>query len=277
MPDPPGAPIDALLLDMDGVLHHGERPLPGAARFLRRIAAVPHLFVTNNPIRTPAQVSARLAAMGLPRPAPAQVLTSALATADWLAREHPGCRWFAIGAGGLHEALRRVGAEDQANADVVVVGEGPGIDFERLTIGINLVLDRGARLVVTNPDVSVDDWHAGRHRVLPGGGALVAPLALACGVTPVVIGKPQPRLFRVALARLGVAAGRCVMVGDRPDTDIAGALGAGLRAALVRSGRFAPGAAWPDALPRPQWDVPDLDSLWQGLRPLLPAASNGPL
>ena len=264
----PERPIVALLLDMDGVLFHGDTPLPGAADFLARVASLPHLFVTNNPIRTPAEVAARLDAMGLGRPAEAQILTSAEATARWLAREHPGFRYYAVGAAGLHVALAEHGTADAEHADFVVVGEGPGLDFHSLTTGINLIEKQGARLVVTNPDTSVDATRDGEHLVLPGGGALVAPFAAACNVTPVVIGKPEPALFEMALARLGLPAADCVMVGDRPDTDILGAKRAGLRAALVRTGRFAPGARWPDGLPRPDWDVPDLAALlaaWAGL------------
>jgi len=258
---------------MDGVLYHGDAPLPGAADLLRRIAAVPHVFVTNNPRRSPAQVAARLGAMGLPRPDPAMILTSAQATAERLALQRPGFSWFAIGEDGLEAELAKVGTRDPVDADFVVVGEGPGIDFDSLTIGINLVLERGARLVVTNPDASVDDTSGGRHRVLPGGGALVAPLAIACGVEPLVIGKPEPALFRMACHRLGLAPEHCVMIGDRPDTDIAGALRVGMRAALVRTGRFRRGAAWPDDVPRSDWDLPDLPDLLRALEPLLPCPS----
>jgi HAD superfamily hydrolase (TIGR01450 family) len=257
---------------MDGVLFHGATPLDGAADFLRCIAHLPHLYVTNNPIRTPAQVSARLEAMGLGRPPVSRILTSAEATARWLHRERPGFRFYAVGAEGLHTALRAHGELDVERADFVVVGEGPGLDFETLTIGINLILGRGARLVVTNPDTSVDDTHAGRHRVLPGGGALVAPFAAACGVTPVVIGKPEPVLYEMACERLGLDATDCVMVGDRPDTDIAGALRVGMRAALVRSGRFPPGANWPPEVPRPHWDVDRLPALLRAWAGLLSAA-----
>ncbi|MGB5734056.1 MAG: HAD-IIA family hydrolase, partial [Thiohalocapsa sp.] len=273
------APIDALLLDMDGVLYHGNAPLPGAADFLRGIAHIPHLFVTNNPIRTPEQVAERFEAIGLPRPEPEQILTSAAAPAAWLATERPGFRFFAVGADGLHRALRSAGGRgDRQQADFVVVGEGPGLDFDSLCTGIDLIVKHGARLVVTNPDTSVDDHHDGRHRVLPGGGALVAPFALASGVEPIVIGKPEPALFRMALARLGLRFGlrlglgaeRCVMIGDRPDTDIAGAVRCGIRAALVRTGRFAPGEPWPNDLPRPHWDRDTLDALAADLLPLLP-------
>lgn len=260
----------ALLLDMDGVLYHGDRPLPGAVQFLARIARVPHAFVTNNPIRTPAEVADVLEGMGLPRPAAGRILTSAEATADWLSRTCPGFRWYAVGASGLHAALAAVGTEDAEHADFVVVGEGPGLDYGTLTTGINLILKRGARLVATNPDTTVDAHRAGRHLILPGGGALVAPFAAATGAVPVVIGKPEPLLYEMALVRVGVPAARCLMVGDRPDTDIAGAAPLGMWTALVRTGRFGPGDPWPAGLPRPDWDVVDLPALAAVLEQAVP-------
>ncbi|MBK1620030.1 haloacid dehalogenase [Lamprobacter modestohalophilus] len=264
-------PIQALLLDMDGVLYHGNSLLAGATALLQRIKTTRHLFLTNNPRRTPEAVADRLEAMGLPRPDPTQILTSALATAEHLARLKPGFSWYAIGEDGLETALLAAGGRlDAQQADFVIVGEGPGIDFDCLTIAINLVLKQGARLVVTNPDASVDDQHEGEHRVLPGGGALVAPIAIACEVEPWVIGKPQPALFEMACARLDVEPADCLMIGDRPDTDIAGALAIGMRAALVRTGRFGPDASWPAGLPRPHWDAPDLPHLLQAIEPWLP-------
>ncbi len=265
-------PPKALLLDMDGVLYHGDHALPGAADFLDAIASIPHLFITNNPILPPAAVVARLQRLGLPAYDPADVLTSAQATARWLAREQPGFRYFAVGADGLHQALAEVGTADAARADFVVTGEGPGLDFASLTTGINLLIKGGARLVATNPDTTVDAMRDGEHLVLPGGGALVAPFAVASGQQPVVIGKPNPLLYEMALDRLGLVAGECLMIGDRPDTDIAGAARLGMHTALVRTGRFAPGAPWPDGLPVAEIDVADLAALrtalaerWDGL------------
>lgn len=260
----------ALLLDMDGLLFHGDRPLPGARALLERLDATPHAFVTNNPIRTPEEVADSLARMGLPRPEPRLIVTSALATARWLARIKPGFRYFAVGAAGLDEALRAVGVADAEQADFVVVGEGPGLDFERLTIGINLILSRCARLVATNPDPSVDAVRDGRHLVLPGGGALVAPFAAATGVTPTIIGKPEPLLYEMALETIGCPASACMMVGDRPDTDIAGAERLGMWTALVRTGRFAPGRPWIGGLPPPDYDVPSLDALMRLLQRDIP-------
>jgi len=258
------------LIDLDGVLFHGERVLPGAEAFLRCLEQCPHVFLTNNPIRTPEEVADGLAAMGLPRPAPEHILTSALATARWLSHWKPGFRYFAVGAAGLDAALRTVGELDPVNADVVVVGEGAGIDYDSLTIGINLILGRGARLVATNPDTTVDGIRDGEHVVLPGGGALVAPFAAASGVTPTVVGKPEPLLYEMALEQLGCSAGRCLMIGDRPDTDIVGAERLGMWTALVRTGRFPPCAPWDLTIPKPDFDVPDLPALLRALKLAFP-------
>ena len=247
---------------MDGVLFHGDRVLPGARALLDRIAGFPHVFLTNNPILPPRQVADRLERLGLGRPEEDLILTSAEATAAWLAAEHPGFRYFAVGAEGLHEALSRWGVPDARNADFVVTGEGAGLDFESLTTGINLILKGGARLVATNPDATVDATAAdGSHLVLPGGGSLVAPFAVATGVEPVIIGKPRPLLYRMAMGRLATKPEACVMVGDRPDTDITGAARLGMRSALVRTGRFAPGECYPEGLPAPTWDVDSLAAL----------------
>ncbi len=256
----------ALLLDMDGVLYHGERVLPHAPAFLRAVAHLPHVFVTNNPIATPAEVAARLARMGLGAPAPEQILTSGLATARYLARQRPGFRYFAVGAPGLDAVLSRYGTADAERADYVVVGEGPGLDYQSLTRGIGLILEQGARLISTNPDSTVDAWRDGRRLALPGGGALVAPFEVATGQRALTIGKPEPLLYRMALDLLGFEARQCLMIGDRVDTDIAGAAALGLQTALVRSGRFGPGEPWPAGAPRADWDVPDLAALYRAWR-----------
>ncbi len=254
----------AILLDMDGVLYHGELPLPGAAAFMRAIAAIPHAFITNNPVLPPAVLAEKLRRLALADPDPEQIVTSAEATASWLAHEKPGFRYFAVGGDGLRVALERVGREDSRAADYVVVGEGPGLDYDTLTIGVNLILKRGARLVCTNPDTTVDSVVAGRRIVLPGGGALVAPFRVATGVEPVIVGKPRPALFEMALARLRVAPGECLMIGDRPDTDILGAQRLGMRTALVRTGRFGPGERLPPDV-APDHDVNSLTELLKRL------------
>ncbi|MCG7983938.1 MAG: HAD-IIA family hydrolase [Candidatus Thiodiazotropha lotti] len=255
--------INSLLLDMDGVLYHGEKAIPEALEFMRRVEDMPHAFITNNPILSPVRVADRLEGMGFRRPHERQIVTSAEATALWLARQKPDFKYFAVGAKGLHLALQERGREDSQQADFVVIGEGPGIDFESITIGTNLILKQGAQLVCTNPDHSVDAHHEGSHRVLPGGGALVAPFAVATGKQPLIIGKPYPLLYEMAAERLRISFDHCLMIGDRPDTDIAGAARLGMKTALVRTGRFAPNTEYPAELPRPDWDINSLSELSQ--------------
>jgi len=263
-------PPEALLLDMDGVLYHGTRALPHARDFLAAVAQVPHIFLTNNPIATPQQVVEKLHSMGFCDVDQSRVLTSGMATAGWLYSECPGFRYYAIGAEGLHAELSRFGKADGENADFVVVGEGVGLDYASLTKGINLILKKGARLVSTNPDTTVDAFIDGAHRVLPGGGALVSPFETACGCKAVTIGKPEPLLYQMAMSRLGLSAPQCLMVGDRPDTDIAGAQRLSMETALVRTGRFAPAEPWPEYQPQADWDVPDLRHLLQAWREVWP-------
>ncbi len=257
--------IKGFLLDMDGVLYHGDHALPHAREFMAWLRAWPFCCITNNPTRSPSAVANRLARMGIHGVTPEQIITSAEATANWLAEKKPGFRYFAVGAAGLQEALARKGEESREDADFVVVGEG-AIDHDDIVTGINLVLQRGACLVGTNPDASVDGSRDGERVVLPGGGALMAPFTLATGQDAVFIGKPEPGLYRMALQRLGLAPAECMMIGDRPDTDILGAQRLGMPTALVRTGRFAPGEPLPAGVEPPSIDVDSLLSLHHALR-----------
>ena len=253
--------IKAFLLDMDGVLYRGEKVIPEALDFMSAIEHLPHAFITNNPILPSEAVADRLQRLGFRRPDHEQIITSAEATALWLSQQKANFRYFAVGAEGLHMALRQYGVEDTQSADFVVIGEGAGIDYDLIATGVNLIMQHGARLICTNPDHSVDAHVNGEHYVLPGGGALVAPFAIAAETEPVFIGKPYALLYQIALDRIGTTAEHCLMIGDRPDTDIAGAAALGMGTALVRTGRFPPGAPIPDELPAPDWDVNNLTSL----------------
>ena len=253
--------IKAILLDMDGVLYHGEKVIPGAVKFMQAIENLPHAFITNNPILPSDAIADRLQRLGFRRPDSQQIITSAEATALWLSQQKSNFRYFAVGADGLHAALRQRGVEDSQSADFVVVGEGAGIDYKAITIGVNLIQKQGARLICTNPDHSVDAHIDGEHCVLPGGGALVAPFTIAAETAPVFIGKPYGLLYQIAMERLNVIPEHCLMIGDRPDTDIAGAYALGMKTALVRTGRFSPGALLPEDMPVPDWDVDNLDNL----------------
>lgn len=251
----------AFLLDMDGVLYRGETAIPEARAFLERIRDFPHLFLTNNSSATPAALVKKLLDLGYPPFDQTRVLTSAIATAEYLQSKTPNFRYFAVGGIGLHEALRHYGTEDVEQPDYVVVGEGGGLTYESLTLGINMLMRGGAQLIGTNPDLNLDGCLQGRSVILPGGGALIAPFATATGIEPLFIGKPAPWLYREALRRLNRSAPNTVMIGDRPDTDIKGAAELGLITVLVRTGRFPPDALYPDDLPKPSFDVRSLNEL----------------
>jgi HAD superfamily hydrolase (TIGR01450 family) len=256
-------PFSAILLDMDGILFHGMQPIDGAIDFMHHIAQIPHVFITNNPIRSPQAMADKMADIGFQRPDHSLIITAGEATAMWLSQQKKQFRFFAIGAKGLHQSLQQYGIADKENADYVVVGEGEGLDYAAITTGINLLIKKGAQLISTNPDTSVDAFFRGKRAIMPGGGALVAPFVVATGQQPITIGKPNPLLYEIALQTLGVSAQECLMIGDRPDTDIVGAQRLGIQTALVRTGRFLPTDSLPSTMSAPDWDVNNLQQLSQ--------------
>lgn len=257
--------VKAVILDMDGVLYHGDRVINDAVSFIQAIQHLPHCFITNNPILIPEEVVDKLHSLGFTSISQAQIITSGQATALWLDKQKPSFRFYSVGAVGLKEVLQSKGVYDEQHADFVVVGEGAGIDFKSIIVGVNLVLNQGAQLISTNPDNSVDAVENGRRIVLPGGGALVAPFEIASGQKAITIGKPFPLLYQMALEYLQVEAKYCLMIGDRPDTDIKGAVDIGMQATLVRTGRFKVGEPLPEHCPVADWDVENLTVLQQQL------------
>lgn len=223
--------IEAMILDMDGVLYRGDSALPGAAAFLARLGrrGIPSLMLTNNARATPEAYAAKLAGMGMPVP-PERIVTSAIVTADHLVRQgRPTVRVF--GPASLHAAIRGAGLADAERPDVVVAG----IDYA-MTIGTLaeavLLVNAGARLMITNPDLTIPR----EHGLEPSAGAVRAFLEAATGATAETVGKPSRAIFDFACARLGVSGPSVLVVGDTLETDIAGARGAGLSSALVATG-----------------------------------------
>lgn len=224
---------DAVLLDLDGVLYRGGTPVIGASDAIRglRDRGTPLRFVTNNASRTVPQVVAHLASMGFDV-RPGEVVTSALATADWL-RDHGSRSAYVVGQDGLREALTAVGIEVVGMSarvpDHVVVGADQTATYATLR-DAGLLVQRGATLVASNPDTSFPT----EDGLWPGAGALLAVVVATTGAIPVVIGKPGPVLFRTAAASCGAVWP--LVVGDRIDTDIAGAAAVGWDSALVLTG-----------------------------------------
>ncbi|NLG22064.1 MAG: HAD family hydrolase [Actinomycetales bacterium] len=226
-------PVDSWLTDMDGVLVHEERALPGAAEFIAELLDTGSRFqlLTNNSIFTPRDLRARLAAGGIEVPEEA-IWTSALATAQFLAEQREGGSAYVIGEAGLTNAMHNVGyVMTDRHPDYVVLGETRTYSFEAITRAIRLVED-GARFIATNPDPTGPSAHG----PLPATGSVAALITRATGVEPYFVGKPNPLMMRSALRRIEAHSEHTVMIGDRMDTDIISGLEAGLRTILVLTG-----------------------------------------
>jgi NagD protein len=225
--------IHSWLMDMDGVLVHEDRPIPGAAEFIDRLRAndLPFLVLTNNSIFTRRDLAARLAAIGL-RLEEDAIWTSALATADFLDSQRPRGSAFAIGEAGLTTALHNVGYTlTEREPDYVVLGETRTYSFERIAQAIRLI-STGARFIATNPDPTGPTPDG----PLPATGAVAALISRATGVDPYFVGKPNPLMMRSALNAIDAHSETTAMVGDRMDTDVISGLEAGMHTVLVLTG-----------------------------------------
>ena len=227
----------AFISDMDGVVYHGNRLLPGAAEFVRYLEEhqLKYLFLTNSSERTPRELAEKLARLGI-HVAQEHFYTSALATADFLARQKPGCSVFAVGEAGLTNALYEKGISmNDVDPDYVVIGETRSYSFERLEKAVRLVLN-GAKLIGTNPDLTGPT----EQGIVPATGALIAPIELATGKKGYFIGKPNPFMMRRAVKYLNVMSRETVIIGDRMDTDIIAGVEAEVDTVLVLSGVTRP-------------------------------------
>ena len=226
-------PIKAFIIDMDGVVYHGNRLLRGAAELVEwlRRSGKRFLYLTNSSERSPPELSQKLARLGIDVEAE-HFYTSALATASFLTSQKPGGSAYVIGEPGLINAIYDAGfSMNNVNPDYVVIGESRGYGLESIEKAVRLVLG-GARLVGTNPDLNGPS----EDGIVPACGALVAPIELATGRKAYFVGKPNPLMMRHALRRLGATREETAIIGDRMDTDIIAGLEADIETILVLSG-----------------------------------------
>lgn len=225
--------IECWLTDMDGVLVHEGKPIPGAAELIQQWKnnGQRFLVLTNNSVFTPRDLSARLRAEGLDV-GEESIWTSALATAAFLNSQLPKGTAFVIGESGLHQALHDVGYQmTEINPDYVVLGETRNFSFDNLTKAIRLIIG-GARFIVTNPDATGPS----QEGVLPAAGSVAALITKATGREPYVVGKPNPMMFRSAMDKIDAHSVSTGMIGDRMDTDVIAGIEAGLHTVLVLTG-----------------------------------------
>ncbi len=221
------------LCDMDGVIYHGNRLLPGVREFVDWLYAEDKkfLFLTNSSERSPKELQQKLARMGM-SVSEEHFYTSALATAKFIRRQSPGCTAYVIGAPGLVNALYEAGITmNDVDPDYVIVGETSNYNYETILQAVKYV-KAGARLVATNPDLTGPS----EDGIVPACRALVSPIELATGHTAYFVGKPNPLMMRTGLKLLGVHSDEGAMIGDRMDTDIVAGMESGLNTVLVLSG-----------------------------------------
>lgn len=253
---------DVALLDLDGVVYVGHHPVPHAAEALAKARAAGQraAFVTNNASRTPTAVAALLTQVGVPAPAD-DVVTSAQAAARLLADRLPaGAKVLVVGGMGLRQALYAHGLRPVSTAAqrpaAVVQGYDPRLSYGLIAEGAQAVLD-GALFVGSNGDLTIP---SGSARPRPGNGSLLKVIEAATGVTPVVTGKPELPLHRESILRTGAV--RPLVVGDRLDTDIEGAVNGGADSLVVFTGVTDPLTLVTAAAPhRPTYLAPDLRGL----------------
>ncbi|HOO98211.1 MAG TPA: HAD-IIA family hydrolase [Bacteroidales bacterium] len=221
------------IIDMDGVIYHGNKLLDGVNEFLSWLEKTGkhYLFLTNSSERTPKELHEKLKRLGI-IVGEEHFYTSALATAAFLANQTPNGSAYVIGDAGLIHALYSVGyTTNNVNPDYVVVGDTHGYNFEKIELAVNLVR-KGARLIGTNPDIS-GPVESG---ITPSTKALIAPIEIVTGKKAYFVGKPNPLMMRIALKKLGLQREEAIVIGDRMDTDIRCGLESEIDTLLVLSG-----------------------------------------
>ncbi len=221
------------ICDMDGVIYHGNKILDGVADFVNWMIDndKKFVFLTNSPERTPHELSMKLHRMGLEVSAD-HFYTSAMATAEFLCEQKPGCTAYVIGEPSLTKAMydKKIYMND-VNPDYVVLGETRTYNFEKLEKAIELVR-QGAKLIGTNPDtVGVTE-----KGIMPASGALIAPIEIATGKKAYFVGKPNPLMLRHGLKLIGCHSADIAFIGDRMDTDIIAGIESNVDTVLVLSG-----------------------------------------
>ncbi|UTH14397.1 TIGR01457 family HAD-type hydrolase [Macrococcus equipercicus] len=243
------------LLDLDGTMYAGTRLIEGAKEFIDYLALnqLPYLFVTNNASKTPEEVSAKLSAMGFVS-TPDNVVTSAMATAMYIAAEKSEASVYVIGGTGIKKALEDEGLviKDEEHVDYVVVGLDVDITYEKYAVAC-LAVRNGATFISTNPDVSIPT----ERGFLPGNGALTSVVAVSTGVDPVFIGKPEQHIMNKAVELIGLPKEDLVMIGDLYMTDIMSGINSGIDTLHVQTGVSTYEAVMQEAVP-PTYSVKNL-------------------
>lgn len=257
--------IRGVVMDMDGVLWRGDQQLPGVEAFCQFLTqrGIPFVLASNNSSRSPADYVTKLAKMGVEGIVEQQIVTSGTTTVDYLLTHYaPGTAVHVLGGDGLKRIISAAGFTlRDHDVQVVVVGIDFDLTYEKLKRAA-LLIRAGADFIGTNDDVTFP----APEGLVPGAGSLIAALKTATDRQPLIMGKPGAPMFEASLRVMGTQPAQTLMIGDRLNTDIAGAQAVGLKTALVLTGVTAPGdlehsATQPDTVYE---DLPALTRAWLG-------------
>jgi 4-nitrophenyl phosphatase len=253
------ASIKGLIIDMDGVLWKDKEAiidLPLVFKIIRQ-EGLKFTLATNNSSRTPRQYQEKLRGFGVEVEIN-EIITSSMAAAHLLKKRFPaGGPVYLVGETGLTEGFAESGFfQSEEDPIAVVVGLDRQFTYAKLKAA-NQFIRKGAVFYGTNPDRTFPT----PKEITPGAGSIIAAVEAACGMTPIIAGKPEPLMLQFALEKMNCLAEQTIQVGDRLDTDILGGFRAGCKTALVLSGisTQADLAEWE---PKPDFVFPDFQSMF---------------
>ncbi|MBR2499060.1 MAG: HAD family hydrolase [Clostridia bacterium] len=223
----------AFICDMDGVIYHGNRLIPGVKEFVEWLDknGKDFLFLTNSSERSPKELAQKLSRMGL-SVGEEHFYTSALATASFLKSQCPDGSVYVIGEPGLTNALYQAGfSMNDINPDYVVFGETRSLNYEKIEKAVKLVFG-GAKLIGTNTDLTAKV----ESGIIPACRALISSIEMTTGRNAYYVGKPNPLMMRHALKKLDCHRVDAAIIGDRMDTDIIAGIESELDTVLVLTG-----------------------------------------
>jgi 4-nitrophenyl phosphatase len=215
------SPLEAVVLDLDGVVYRGKAAIPGAAKSINWMVrhGLKVFYLTNNSTQSRTDYVTRLQDMGIPCDEE-MVFSSGYASALYLQKYGKGTTVLVVGEDGLADELKAVGVRvvrtyGNSHIDFVVVGMDRKFTYQKMFDAQQAIL-HGATFIASNRD-PVYPVEGG---VIPGGGSVVAAIEAACGKKPLLMGKPSPSILKLLLAKAGVAPSQALVIGDRLDTDI---------------------------------------------------------
>jgi 4-nitrophenyl phosphatase len=254
--------IHGLIIDMDGVLWHGDKPLPGLVHFFEvlRQKHIQFVLATNNNTQSAQGFIDKLASFGVTIQ-PDEILTASIATLQHLKKTYPlGSRVYVVGEAPLKKLIGDAGyILAEQDVAVVVATMDRGLTYDMLKRA-TLLIRAGADFVAPNPDKS----YPTAEGIVPGAGAVLAALVASTDHQPLIIGKPEKAIYEIAVQRMNLEPQTVASLGDRLDTDIEGGIRCGLKTILVLSGVTTREEAQTSPI-KPDWIYTGIDTLTDAL------------